>query len=391
MGIHMRATWLIRLFRLALPLVVLIAGGLLARYFLAHPPKARRQPPAPQARLVEVSAIGLGEQTVRLRAKGEVRPARELTLAAQVSGKVVEVSPRLTPGTRVRQGEWLARIEAEDYRIAVVQREAALAQARRDLAVEKGQSRVATREFELSGLQTDTESTALSRREPQLRAAEAAVASAEAALALALLNLERTEIRAPFNAVVLAKHAEVGSLLSVGGPVARLAGTDNAWVEALVPVDELPWVCLPDAEGKGGSLVRIEAHPGREGRVIRLLPELEPLGRLARLLVEFPEPFATEPGDPPLSWGSFLVLTIEGIPLEHAVALPRRWLREGETAYILTDENTLSIRPLRIARRGEDVVLVAAGLSAGERVVTTDLPVAVEGMALRTAPMETRP
>jgi RND family efflux transporter MFP subunit len=376
-----------KIIRFILPVLIFAGGVWLARTLIANPPKARRQPPQVQARLVEVKPVEFGPQRIVLRAMGEVRPARQVQIAAQVSGRVSEVSDSFEPGAFVKAGDLLLNIEDEDFQLALIQREAALELARRDLMLERGQGVVAAKEAEWSGIPPETEAGQLIRREPQIRAAEAAVESAEAALAQAKLNLERTEIRAPFDAVVLSKTADVGTYLNGAAVIAVLAGTDRAWIEAALPADVLGWLNIPKTEGESGSPVKVSIVGAgeREGRVLRRLSDIETQGRLARVLVEVLDPLARDGKADPLLWGAYATLELEGRPLENAAAIPRRYVHGINDVYVMDDNKRLALRKAEIVFRGRDHVYVAGGLEAGEKLITTDLPVAVEGMALRTA------
>jgi len=427
--------WLSRLARLALALAILAAGGGASYYYLTTKPAAERRPPDPQATLVEVRHVEPGAETVVVRAMGTVVPARTIELAPRVSGEIVEISPDFVPGGRFRAGEVIARIDPKDFDLAVrqatteVQRQSALVEQRAaevaqrtsdcvraesDLAMEMGYQSVAKREYELLGQTVEDGDEALVLRRPQLesaratcdaakaakeaaegaaQAAQAAQAAAEVALQKASLDLERTTLRAPFNAVVETRYADLGSQAAVGAPLATLVGTDAYWVEVSVPVDQLKWIHIPRAGGEAGSPVRVynEAAWGpktyRAGTVIRLKSALEQQGRMARVLVEVPDPLGMAGGTgatPPMLIGSYVSAEIEGDELADVVALDRDLLRDGDQVWVMDDTGKLRIRPVEIAHRGRERVLVSGGLAVGERVVTTNLAAAVEGMPLRT-------
>ena len=236
--------------------------------------------------------------------------------------------------------------------------------------------------------------------EAAAEAAEGARKAADAALRKARLDHERTAIRAPFNALVEAKLVDPGSQVSPASRIARLVGTDAYWVEVSVPVDRLTWIRLPDGKGAAGAAVRVfdEAAWGagvhREGRALRLAGALEPNGRMARLLVEVPDPLALAPGHdgrPALLLGSYVRVEIEGGEIEGAAALDRDLLRDGDRVWVMTGENRLAIRTVTIVARDRDRVMVTGGLTDGDRVVTTDLAAPVDGMPLRTEGAEAAP
>jgi multidrug resistance efflux pump len=89
---------------------------------------------------------------------------------------------------------------------------------------------------------------------PQLAVAEAQVARAS-------LELERTELRAPFDAVVLREEASVGQLTGPGVEVAVLIGARRLWVEGAIRMEQIEHVAIPGVNAEAGSLVRV--RPGR--------------------------------------------------------------------------------------------------------------------------------
>lgn len=375
------------LVRAGLPLVVLVAGGALAIALVETGPKAERKPPTRQARLVDVQSVRFSRQRTVMYAMGTVHPAREVELRPRVTGEIIAISDEFVPGGRFLKGETVLQIDPTDYELAVEQRESEVAEAQSTLALELGQQSIAKREYELLGETIADEDRALVLRQPQLESVRANLKTAQAALQQAKLNLDRTTVRAPFNAVVRTRGVNVGMQATTLTPLATLVGADQYWVEVTLPVDQLQWIEIP------GSTVRVfnEAAWGekryREGRVIRLLSDLEEEGRMARLLVAVDDPLALKPeraGQPQLLLGDYVRAELAGIELDSVAAVNRRLFHEGDQVWVMNDKDELEIRPVAIAFRGRDQLFVSEGLRHGERLVTTDLPSPVEGMPLRT-------
>lgn len=385
--------WVRRSARLLGPLAVLALGAGLAAWLIRTAPQMEPRPVPTQARLVEVVRARYGPETIRVSAFGLVVPAREVTLYPRVSGEVIHVVETFLPGSRFEAGAVLLEIDPSDFRLALAQRESELIQARSALALEQGQQAVARKEYELLGREIPEADRELVLREPQLQQARARVQAAEAALEQARLNLERTTIRAPFNCVIRERFVNVGSHVTPATPLAALAGTDEYWVETTVPVDQLPWLSIPNWNSPTGSVAhiwRVGDPPGaapRAGHVLKLLPDLEKQGRLARLLIAVTNPWASPAeahGTSPLLLTDAVRVELEGRVL-HAAAVDRRWFRDGDQLWIMNDRDELEIRPVKVAFRGADTLLVTGGLREGERIVTTELPVAVPGLPLRVA------
>lgn len=323
----------------------------------------------------------------------------------------------------------------EQSESTILQRRSDIVQAEAALQIERGQQAVAEREYELLGRKLPEQDRDLVLRKPQLRqaeatceaakaaaraalaakraavaaktsaeamkrsaeagvlAAQAGQAAAEVALEKARLDLARTTLLAPFNAVVDAESVDLGSQVAPTSRLATLVGTDEYWVEVSVPVDKLQWLRIPRAGGEQGSAVRIynEAAWGsaafRTGTVVRMASALETEGRMARLLVSVPDPLGLRDASgrtPALLIGSYVRCELEGAELEDVVPLDRDLVHEGDRVWVMTPESTLDIRKIAIAFRGRDRLLVSDGLAAGERLVTTTLTAPVDGMLLRT-------
>jgi RND family efflux transporter MFP subunit len=365
--------------------LVIGAGVFTAVRFIQTRPKPPQRPPAAIAPLVEVMTAQTGPETVVVRAMGTVVPSRQTFIRPEVSGVVREVSPDFLPGATVKTGAPLLRLEAEDFRLAVSARQADLDSARAALDLELGYQEVARHELELlrkSGKALEDPNLAL--RKPQLAQAKARVLQAETALDQARLDLKRTTVTAPFTALVLDKQVEIGSRVGPTDTLATLVDASEYWVETTLPVDRLPWVFLPE-KGRPGSAVLVRSRASgaeREGRILRLRGDLEDQGRLARVLVSLPRPLETTPA--PILLGEYVRLDIEGKRLGQVVRLPRSALRENDTVWAVQN-GTLDIRPVAVAWRDTETVLVEDGLAAGDVIVTSELATPIQDMPLTLA------
>lgn len=342
------------------------------------------------AMLVQVQRIERGDHVPTIAALGTVEAAQDVVLSPRVSGRIIDVADDFVPGGFVDAGERLLEIDPADYRAVVDQRQSELRQARSDLAIERGRRQVARQEYELLDRTLGDENKALVLREPQLDAARAGVAAAEAALRQAELDLQRTRLVAPFNAQVLARNASLGSQVAPGQDLGRLVGIDEYWVVVTVPVAKLDRIVFP-AGGEPGARVRLRNRAAwpkgqvRQGRVRSLIGSLDGETRLARVLVSVADPLARQPQTqgPPLLIGSIVEAEIPGRELEDVVRIERRYLREGERVWVM-QAGKLAIRKARVAFKDAHYAYLSAGLDHGDRLVTSNLATVAEGIALRT-------
>jgi RND family efflux transporter MFP subunit len=320
---------------------------------------------------------------------GTVIPAEEVTLTPQVSGQIVSLSPSVVPGGLVKTDDVLLEIDARDYEYAIQQCNQAMARAQLDLKLERGNQAVARAEYNLLDDMVSEQDRELVLREPHLKQVQAAWEASKAALAQAELNRDRCRIKAPFNGIIREKRVDRGATVSPATQLLTLTGTDAYWIEVVVRADELKWIQLPDDKDRDGSLVRVfdKSQWGsdvyREGTVIRLLPDLETDGRMARLLVCVRDPLSLNSGDLPLLLiGSYVRVEIRGKTIPTVIPVARDHQRNGDVVWIMNSENGLEIRPVEIVFRDKLIVYVRHGLEPGERIVVTDIEAPVENMPL---------
>jgi RND family efflux transporter MFP subunit len=383
------------LIRIGIVAAILVVGVVAAMAIIRARPEAVQTPPDDSGVLVEVAAVERLPRRIDVEAQGTVLPAQRVVVQPQVSGRIATVMRNLAPGTILREGDLIFAIEDADFKLAVARATAAVSEAVAQLELEQGRGRVAEREWELFQDELDAEQmeASLALREPQLRSRLSALQTARANLARARLDLERTVVRSPFNAVVLAESIEVGQTVTPQSQAVTLAGTDTFWVRAAVRTEELDQLRVPalhgDVEGSR-ALVRLDPEQNEvlSGRVVRLLGDLDTAGRMARVLVEVRDPLDLEGGRATpgrrglLLLDSYVDLLLEGAQVRRLFEVPRDWLQEGGHLWLSSGER-LEMRPVDVAWRFEDSVCIEEGLSDGELVVTSRLATPIEGMKLR--------
>ena len=373
--------------RIGLVLAIIASGyGIMTLLKRSGPEPKQRQPQRMQT-LVEVQTLRSGEARVVVEGMGRVNAAQHITLRAQVGGRIEWISDKWLEGAYFDANELMLRIEPDDYELSVARAESALAQRQSELAVEMGFQRVAEREWELlneTGTSDVAVDASLALREPQLKQAEAMQRSAEAELNQAELNLSRTQIRAPFDAMLLSRSVEPGALASTNAEVAELISTDAFHIQVAIPENRAVAIEIPGASAS----IRIRGvDTVIEGQVVSLLGDLDPQGQMARVLVEVKDPFALLPENaerPKLLLGAFVEVLIEGKPMPNAFEIPRKALQNGDVVWLKRPDGTLEIRPVQVAWRNRDTVLIRSGVEAGEQVILTPLSLASNGMLVRT-------
>ena len=364
-------------------LLVLIAL-LAARILIATAPEAVRKRPPRQTLLVETLQTRIQNETVKIEVAGTVIPAQEIELRTPVNGKILWTSDQFIAGGRVKKGEVLVQIDTNNYTLAIENANAGLAQAQFEYEMELGRQDIAKREWALLKADDATEQErALALRIPHLKASKAALASAKARVRRAELDLGRTTLTAPFNALVRSRYTSVGTQANPQTLLARLAGTDVYHIEASIPMDRLKWISFP------GSRATVHSASGGtyQGTVIQLTGSLETRGRMVRILIAVNDPWGAEtPIEKPLLLGEYVETIVEGSTLENVTRIPRRALREGNVVWLDTD-GKLDLQPVEVLFRESDSILVR-GLPADSFLITTDIAAPVPGQPVNRGEKE---
>lgn len=389
-----------------LTLVVLAVGvaALVAFVTLRKPPERSEQDvPAP---LVQVRTLEANDIQMVIQGYGTVSPKVRVDIIPEVAGKVVFVHSELKAGGIVPANEKIVQIDPRDYELAVQQAEAAVAEAQVRLDTEVAEADVARREWRQLHPETEP-SSPLVLREPQIRRAQAGLASAKAQLATAELRLERTAISLPFDVLIASESVDLGQYIGLGQPLATAYGIDAFEIEVPLEDDDLAWfdvyrtsISLGDGTaGEDRVTATVQAEFGGSshtwtGRVTRTTGQVDRMSRMVPVVVEVPRPLDTSEGKPPLFPGAFVKVLIAGRTLENAVAVPRDAIRGQERVWLVNDDR-LHVVSLDIVRADNEFAYVISGVPDGASIVTSALDAVVDGMAVRipreTAPAESVP
>lgn len=398
-------------------------------------------------KVTAVRVISVPEMTIapQLMTTGNVQPSRVWNGIAQVSGKIIELHPRLKRGALIRQDELLLRIDPRDYELAIAQAETGLESIRVQLAqidvqeanakalleIEQQALKVAKSEFQRkqkmfkrktisqSDLGKEQRSLLAQQKSVQTllnsirlypvdrRRLAAELEKQQAQLADAKLTLERTTVRMPFNGRIAEVKVELQQFVGLGSLMVVADGVEKAEIAVQIPMERLGNLIHSDAEinptepgnieiGKLlGLYARVQLKQNQyliewEANVTRLSDALDPRTRTVGVIVEVERPYArVQPGRrPPLVKGLFVDVLLSGEPRERQLVIPLNALHDQQV-YVVNTAQRLEQRPVRISSRGSNYAIIDSGLQTGERLVISDLIPAVEGMLLKPIADET--
>jgi RND family efflux transporter MFP subunit len=331
---------------------------------------------------VDVAEVVKDSLRIQVQAQGTVSPLQETAILSEVKGRIVEVSPQFIVGGFVKANEVLMRVDPRDYETSLLRAQAAVASAESVLAQEKGRAEVALREWKRlpQGSQRSQEAKDLYLRKPQLEQAQAQLLAARADLNTARDNLERTVIRAPYDALIRAKHSELGQFVSAGKELVDVFSVDYAEVRLPIPQSKLDYLELPGLEGyDNGATIDLYTDVAGEvkhwqARLHRTEGIFDDRSRVLYTVARVKDPYALkDPTREPLRIGTFVNANIQGRELQEIVTLPRHLLRAGNLLWVVDETLHLRNRKVTTLRTGGDWIYITAGLDEGDLVSLTVL------------------
>ena len=316
-----------------------------------------------------------------------VEAVKQSTVAAQISGRIVEVL--FDVGDTVKKGQVLVRIDESEARQALAGSEAAVAQARANLQ----NARLHYERTRQLLAQKFVSQAALDKAETDFKAAEAQVKAAQAGAGQAATTKGFTAVLAPYSGVVAARHVELGEMASPGK--ALMTGFDprDLRVVASIPQYKL-------AEVRRGARAQVEfpsLNKWVTAKAVTVLPAADARTHTTRVRLDLPEDIHdVYPGM--FARAHFAVGKTSKLVVPVAAVVRRS---EVTAVYVVDAKGAVAFRQVRLgeptadASQGDSdpqrakahaesygLVEVLAGLSAGETVA---LEPAKAGMYLKSA------
>ncbi len=393
-------------------------------------------------RIHSVRVISVNKTTVipRIKGYGYAQSEKKWEAISEVSGKVVEVNPNLKRGFFIRKGESLLKIDTATYGLAETRGKAdvlnvdaqlkELAQSEKNtqrlLEIEKKSLAISARELERKrelfekgyASKSDFEKeerTFLSQQTTvnnlqntldlipsRKKALLAQKTSGESTVTEKRLDIEKTEIFAPFNCRLSAVNIELDQFAAVGTVLLEAESIDAAEVPVqLSPKDFMK--ILPKADDPLASdnlsmdtireaigikaMVRLPLDDDKniewEGRFSRTSESMDVKTGTLTVYITVDAPYGElVPGRrPPLVSNMYVEVELWGRPLSNRFVIPRSSVHSGNV-YIAGPDNRLVIKPVSIDFYMDDIAVLSKSLDKGERLILTDLMPAVQGMLL---------
>ena len=308
--------------------------------------------PPGSARKLATAPVERRMMAGRIEVEGIVVGRFEAVLSSRLAATVATIPA--VPGTTVRAGTVLVRLEEQETRRALASARAGADAAGQTLDL----ARRNRARFERLAGRGAAAAVELDRANQEEAAAGAAAASADAALSRAEIDRSQTVLTAPFDAVVVERLASPGDLAGPGRPLVRIASLSGRRVEA-APAEQDAAALAP-----GDPIEVVVGERILAGRVAEIVGAVDPATRRRTVRVDLPVDF-----EPPL--GSFARVILPGASSSKLFVPAGAIVARGglEIVWVVDRGGLAALRYVRSGPRRGETVEVLSGLEAGERVV----------------------
>lgn len=381
---------------IALAVIAVAAGG----YFWWHHPAQPDTDTQTDARphrgkgggaarpLAPVQAATAESQSVPhfLSGLGTVTAASTVTVRSRVDGELMAL--HFQEGQQVQAGQLLAEIDPRPYQVALTQAQgqlakdqATLANARRDLARFEKLAKTSL----VSQQELDTQRSLVSETQGTIKADEGSVASAQ-------LNLTYSRITAPIAGRVGLKQVDVGNYITSGDTSGLVVITQTHPIDVVFSLAENALPDIMQAQ-KSGQPLLVEAWDRSnqtlltQGALLSIDNQIDVTTGTIKMKARF------DNQDDKLFPNQFVNARLKVNTLQDAIVIPTAALQmgnEGHFVWVVNSDNKVSKKSVTAGLQNSQQVVISAGLSAGERVVTDGLDRLTEGAQVEVvAPQST--
>lgn len=367
--------------KIAIPIAILVMAIMGFKFLGTLKPEPKSQQPPPIIPVVELISVSPENHQPLVKSYGTVTSYFETALTPQVSGKITYVSEKFRVGEKIPAGDLLVKIDPTDYEAALAGEKSNLTVAVRTFAEEEIRAEQAAGDWQASGRDLAQASDFVLRK-PQLAAAQANIDAAKATIAKATADLERTEVRAPFAAIVTARTASPGNQASPQASLGTLISTEKVEIRLPLIASQTTRVKLPTTATLTSPL---RPDLSWEAQLVRIEPTVDQQNQVIYAVAEVSDPFPE--GKPPLPVGIFANASINALPIAESYRIPESAFVNDQFVWIVTSEEKLErLEATRIYSLDGQVFIRPEKQNTGMlRVVSRPLSNFQNGTAVRTA------
>lgn len=428
------------------PKVLLLPIAIIGAVFIVRGMMESKQPlehevktfPEKLANVLTVDAIPFRAQAIGY---GNVEPSVNLKYKAEVGGKVTYVHPDLKRGGSVAKGTIVIRIEPTTYELSLGQSKAGLANTQSSLTQLDAEERstrnsleIAKRNLSLGQQEYNRVRTLWDKRliarstldaeqqkvlqlqstvqdiqgnldtfKSRRAAINAQISQSRSTVAESTDTLSRTSVILPFDARIGEVLAEEGAFVSAGSQLFEALGTKAVEIQAQLSVKHVGQLLsgtvnqiddLPTSTAMRNAISNIKLDAtvhlvagdmavSWPAKLVRVGESVDSTTDTVGFTVQVEDPYkGIVPGKrPPLLKGLYVAVEFMASP-QRRIVIPRKAVHEGRV-YLVNDENKLEIKPVEITATQGTLAIVGSGLSAGDRIITSDLIPVISGVPIK--------
>lgn len=364
-------------------LAVLVAGAVAYFFYgrerAAEPVAAKAKKGFDPGRATPVLAQAARAQDVNVYVNGlgTVTPLKTVTVRSRVEGELIRI--HFTEGQMVKEGQLLAEVDPRPFRVQLMQAEGQMARDQALLAnarIDLERYRTLFAQDSIAKQQVDTQAALVRQYEGSIKANQSAIESAK-------LQLAYSRITAPISGRLGLRQVDAGNVVRAGDANGLVVITQLQPVSVIfsIPQDQLPLVLkkkdLPVEAWDRENRQRLAA-----GRLVTVDNQIDPATGTVKVKAQlpnddlrlFPNQFVN---------ARMLVETRRGVVTVPAAALQRGV--QGMFVYVVRDDNTVTVRPVRPGPTDDGNVAIESGVAEGERVAVDGLDRLREGARVEVA------
>ncbi len=356
-------------------IIAIVGGGLFIKKALSKKQEVRKEKGEGVVYSVATTKPERVKEAFKISTSGSVVQSESVSLIPEVPGKIIWVREGFTTGSRLKKGDLIARIDDRDLKAKRDSQVAQVEAAKLEIEVEENRQKLAAKEKTLLGDSVGPLNT-LQSREPQLKAAKLKLKAAQAALVMTDVQLSRTRLSAPFDALVVSENIDLGQVVG-GAPVAQLMGTRSVQVRASIPSNLVQSVKTQSTTIQSQVIQKVEGVEHAWDATFLLLEgslDAQLKNSTARLRVEAP---FDSPDKPSLSPGSSVEVRLNvGTPVEWT-RLPLLAKKENSIIWYIDSQSRAQAKSINISFENSSGLYSADQLDPDLSIIT-DAPKALQ-------------
>jgi len=319
------------------------------------PPKSKKQKMVvPQATFISASP---NSYSIPIESFGSVESYDETTLVSEVNAKVIHVAREFREGLNVKKGDTLIRLEDIQIKAQLQTAKANVIIAQSALDEETVLSNQAKEDWLSSGRSLDSASSFV-LREPQVAAAQASLSSAQATVLEVSQDLDKTVIKAPYDALVLEQNVSLGDFANATTILGRLVSLDKVQVRLPLTSSQMTaWNQRTDSTPNVTLTSPALPDVQWNAKITRAAPVIDSQNQTAFVIAEVDSPYSQPT---PLTIGTFVNVEIPTPPINNLYKVPETTLVNNSTVWLISKDDTLFSFPAQKSGsyKGENYIAI---------------------------------